>query len=92
MLKRIKRFQTYKMKSIYLRYSEDRLNLCNGESLIVLAGIKEELAKVQYPAAFLDFETVMPAIPSWDRCRPYTQVPVQFSCHYKRDSQVNGAL
>ena len=28
---------------------------------------------------FLDFETVMPAIPVWDGCSPFEQVPVQFS-------------
>ncbi|MGB7212583.1 MAG: DUF2779 domain-containing protein [Gemmatimonadales bacterium] len=30
--------------------------------------------------AFLDFETVAPAIPIWDGCRPYDTVPAQFSC------------
>ncbi|MEK6623459.1 MAG: DUF2779 domain-containing protein, partial [Bdellovibrionota bacterium] len=28
---------------------------------------------------FLDFETIMPAIPVWDGCSPFEQVPVQFS-------------
>jgi hypothetical protein len=31
--------------------------------------------------AFIDFETVSPAIPIWDGTGPYAQVPVQFSCH-----------
>ena len=33
------------------------------------------------PVAFLDFETVGLAIPVWNGCHPYDQVPVQFSCH-----------
>jgi hypothetical protein len=31
--------------------------------------------------AFLDFETVSFAIPRWNGCRPWENVPVQFSCH-----------
>jgi hypothetical protein len=31
--------------------------------------------------AFLDFETVRPAIPIWNGTGPYAQVPAQFSCH-----------
>ncbi|MDP9143490.1 MAG: DUF2779 domain-containing protein, partial [Actinomycetota bacterium] len=31
--------------------------------------------------AFLDFETVRPAIPIWDGTGPYAQVPAQFSVH-----------
>ena len=31
--------------------------------------------------AFLDFETVRPAIPVWDGTGPYAQVPAQFSAH-----------
>src|SRR5437763_1300075 len=33
------------------------------------------------PLAFLDFETVSLAIPRWNGCRPWQNVPVQFSCH-----------
>jgi predicted RecB family nuclease len=31
--------------------------------------------------AYLDFETVGPAIPVWPGCRPWENVPVQFSVH-----------
>lgn len=34
-----------------------------------------------WPRAFLDFETVGPAIPRWIGTRPFQQVPFQFSCH-----------
>ncbi len=50
-------------------------------TLIVEPGLREALAGLEPPLAFLDFETVGPAIPVWDGCRPWEQVPVQFSCH-----------
>jgi len=34
-----------------------------------------------YPLCFLDFETFMDAIPSFDGCRPYQQIPFQYSLH-----------
>lgn len=34
------------------------------------------------PLAFLDFETIRLAIPIWTGCRPWQQLPVQFSCHH----------
>src|SRR5213596_1797331 len=33
------------------------------------------------PLGFLDFETVSLAIPRWNGCRPWQNVPVQFSVH-----------
>jgi hypothetical protein len=48
---------------------------------VVERGLGEVLKKIVPPIAFLDFETVSPAIPAWPGCRPYDQVPVQFSCH-----------
>ena len=33
------------------------------------------------PIAYLDFETISPAVPVWPGCHPCEQVPVQFSCH-----------
>jgi predicted RecB family nuclease len=33
------------------------------------------------PIAFIDFETVGLAVPVWNGCHPYDNVPVQFSCH-----------
>lgn len=39
------------------------------------------LAGLGYPASFLDFETIMFAIPIWAGTRPFTQIPFQFSLH-----------
>lgn len=49
--------------------------------LIVEPGLEKALHVFQEPLAFLDFETVGLAIPVWNGCHPYDQVPVQFSCH-----------
>jgi len=56
--------------------------------IIVEHGLQNELKKLKRPIAFLDFETIQPAIPVWKGFRPYDQIPVQFSCHVlgKRDS------
>jgi hypothetical protein len=43
--------------------------------------IGEFLAGLRYPRYYLDFETVMPAVPLFQGCRPYAQVPFQFSLH-----------
>ena len=50
-------------------------------TLIVEESLAEALVPFQGPLAFLDFETVSPAIPVWNGCRPWDQVPVQFSVH-----------
>jgi hypothetical protein len=48
--------------------------------LIVESSLQNALTAITYPLAVLDFETVQLAIPVWNGCRPYDQVPVQFSC------------
>jgi hypothetical protein len=53
----------------------------NEDRVIVKPGLRKVLARWKTPMAFLDFETIQPAIPLWDGCRPYDQIPVQFSCH-----------
>ncbi|HFQ94724.1 MAG TPA: DUF2779 domain-containing protein, partial [Anaerolineae bacterium] len=43
--------------------------------------IRRELAGLEYPLYFFDFETIDYAIPHFDGCKPYQQVPFQYSCH-----------
>lgn len=43
--------------------------------------IRAELATLSYPLYFFDFETIDYAIPVFDGCKPYQQVPFQYSCH-----------
>lgn len=39
------------------------------------------LSALDYPRYYIDFETVMPAIPVFINSRPYQQIPFQWSCH-----------
>ena len=52
--------------------------------MIVEPTLAAALAPFAPPLAFLDFETVGLAIPVWNGCHPYDQVPVQF-CAYVPD-------
>ncbi len=45
------------------------------------ATVLAELRLVQWPAFYLDFETVMPALPWFDGDRAYTTLPNQYSVH-----------
>jgi Domain of unknown function(DUF2779) len=45
------------------------------------AKLKEELRKLKYPLYFLDYETLMPAIPMFDGHRPHQTIPFQYSLH-----------
>src|SRR2546430_4407189 len=49
--------------------------------MVVEATLRKALAQFVSPLAYLDFETVSLAIPRWPGCRPWQQVPVQFSVH-----------
>lgn len=44
-------------------------------------GMAAELAGLEFPLHFLDFETVMPALPLYAGTRPFQTLPVQWSCH-----------
>jgi hypothetical protein len=46
--------------------------------------IEEFLEGLRYPRYYVDFETVMPGVPLFDGCRPYAQVPFQFSLHVQQ--------
>ncbi len=48
--------------------------------MIVASTLADALRVVEYPFAALDFETLQTPIPLWNGCRPWDQVPAQFSC------------
>jgi hypothetical protein len=52
-----------------------------GEPWFDTDGLKTELAALRYPVAYLDFETVNPAIPRFASTRPYQQIAFQWSAH-----------
>jgi uncharacterized protein DUF2779 len=67
---------------VQLRPIQDRQRRAVRENrMIVEPALGEALKPFVLPIAFLDFETVGPAIPIWSGCHPYEFVPVQFSCH-----------
>jgi hypothetical protein len=47
-------------------------------------GARKAMAGWGWPRAWLDFETVAPAVPRWVGTRPYQQIPFQFSLHLER--------
>ena len=56
-------------------------SVIHNEPAINVDAIQQELANLQYPIHFLDFETDNPPIPRFDGLRPYQQFPFQYSCH-----------
>ncbi len=43
--------------------------------------LKNELDSISWPASYLDFETLMTAIPLYPGIAPFTQIPVLYSIH-----------
>jgi hypothetical protein len=43
--------------------------------------IHAQLSQWQFPLVFLDFETISPAIPRYEGCKPFEHTPFQFSVH-----------
>jgi predicted RecB family nuclease len=54
------------------------------DEMIVEPSLRDALSAFAPPLAFLDFETINPALPVWDGCHPYDNLPVQFSCHRQK--------
>lgn len=52
-----------------------------GQEIINTQNIRMFLAAISEPLGFLDFETYMEPIPSFDNQRPYQQIPFQYSLH-----------
>ena len=46
--------------------------------------INQFLETLVYPLYFLDYETIMPAIPLFNGTHPYQQIPFQFSLHIQK--------
>ncbi|GJM42557.1 MAG: hypothetical protein DHS20C20_28390 [Ardenticatenaceae bacterium] len=47
--------------------------------------IQAEMAALTYPLYFFDFETIDYPIPTFANCKPYQQVPFQYSCHILKE-------
>ena len=51
----------------------------------LLPGACDFFKSLEYPRYYLDFETIMPAVPIWAGTRPYETLPIQWSCHYESE-------
>ena len=49
----------------------------------LLPGARDFVDSLAYPRYYLDFETIMPAVPIWAGTRPYETLPIQWSCHFE---------
>ena len=67
----------------FLNTIQNRVKQCSisGDAYFDAEGAAADLAPHGFPAYFLDFETVMFAVPIWKGWRPYRQIPFQFSLH-----------
>lgn len=60
----------------------EKINMqISGETHVDSEAITEFLNSFEYPLYYLDFESVMPAIPMFDQSRPYQQIVFQYSLH-----------
>ena len=66
------------------KYQLQKLVWIDKSVLIDEAAVEMFLNNLQYPLAFMDFETVSAAVPQYDGTWPYQQVPFQFSLHVLR--------
>lgn len=55
-----------------------------GDEIVNKAVLQEFIDQLQWPLYFLDYESIMPAVPMFDNSRPYQQICFQFSLHVQR--------
>ncbi|MBZ5723322.1 MAG: DUF2779 domain-containing protein [Acidobacteriia bacterium] len=55
-----------------------------GEPWFDRDGLALKMATLRYPIAYLDFETINPAIPRFAETHPYQQIPFQWSAHIQQ--------
>ncbi|MBL7765942.1 MAG: DUF2779 domain-containing protein [Chitinophagaceae bacterium] len=60
------------------------------EPVVDIPAIRQFVAESKYGVGFLDFESIMPAIPMFDESRPYQQIVFQYSLHKQEyhDSEI----
>ncbi|MBW2467040.1 MAG: DUF2779 domain-containing protein [Deltaproteobacteria bacterium] len=59
-----------------------------GREFINKRKIREFLTHISDPVGFLDFETFMEPVPSFDCQRPYQQIPFQYSLHISENGNI----
>ncbi|WP_431158134.1 DUF2779 domain-containing protein [Winogradskyella poriferorum] len=88
-----KKFELYHNGVLYFEDLDLKNNSLNGNQLLqVKSALNKEvhidqenisnfLEDITYPLYFLDFETINPAVPIYDKSRPYQQLVFQYSLH-----------
>ncbi|MBW2504305.1 MAG: DUF2779 domain-containing protein [Deltaproteobacteria bacterium] len=89
----VNKFELYKRGIVRLQdVPADELNANQHEQLVATLNkrdsvnhqaVDEFLQTLWYPICFLDFETFSYPIPLFDNCRPYQQIPFQYSMHVR---------
>ena len=51
------------------------------DQIVVAPGLLGALDEIRYPAVYIDFEAIQPALPPWPGCKPFGVIPVQVSLH-----------
>lgn len=98
-LKQKKKFKLYnqgiitfdQLKNSDMKFSSSQKIQINSEvqnsSIIKKELIKDFTDSLNYPLCFLDFETILPAIPLFDNCKPFQQVVFQYSLHIQKEKE-----
>jgi hypothetical protein len=58
----------------------------HGEPFIDVPRLEAFLGRLTYPLHFLDYETFQTAVPLFDGCLPWSQIPFQYSIHVVDDN------
>jgi len=65
---------------------QERVRECVQSGIIFVSGyLYDSLESIVWPVFYLDFETMMTAIPLYPGIAPYTQIPTQYSIHVCSD-------
>ena len=59
----------------------------SGNTIFEKFNISEMIDSLVFPLYFIDYESFNPAIPMYERYKPYDQMPFQYSLHIKTDPQ-----
>ncbi len=71
-------------------YQRNHVEVTQTKIPIITSGkIAEMLNELIYPLYFLDYETYPTAVPIYDGCTPYQQVPFQYSLHVLKEPNGN---
>ena len=61
-------------------------SVSEGKAIVNSQVIAKFLSKIKFPVSFLDFETMMDAVPRFNSQKPYQQIPFQYSLHILKKS------